>query len=91
MHRNQPFLQSVNSLGGNLTELTFHDMSCHNLIMPPQPARRFRMQTIYLEPEKADALDALSTSTRIPKAALLREAVDDLLGKHRGKRPKRKA
>jgi predicted DNA-binding protein len=36
------------------------------------------MQTIYLEPENAEALEALSTQTRIPKAVLLREAVDDL-------------
>ena len=44
--------------------------------------RRMHQQALYLEPEKADLLDALSTETRIPKAALLREAVDDLLTKH---------
>jgi len=44
--------------------------------------RDLRQQSIYLEPEKAEALDALAKATRIPKAALLREAVDDLLVKH---------
>jgi hypothetical protein len=55
-------------------------------------ARKLRGQPIYLEPDKADLLDELSAKTRIPKAALLREAVDDLLLKHRmmrtSKRPK---
>ena len=60
--------------------------------MPPKKTERsFHMQSIYLEPGKAEALDALSESTRIPKAALLREAVDDLLTKYRRvKGPKRK-
>lgn len=49
--------------------------------------RKLRAQPIYLEPSKADQLDALSAETRIPKAVLLREAVDDLLKKH-GKMPK---
>jgi predicted DNA-binding protein len=45
--------------------------------------RRYRLQSIYLEPDKAELLDGLSARTRIPKAVLLREAVDDLLRKHR--------
>jgi hypothetical protein len=44
--------------------------------------RRYYAQPIYLEPEKAALLDDLAANTRIPKAALLREAVDDLLTKH---------
>jgi hypothetical protein len=44
--------------------------------------RNMQMQTIYLEPVKAGLLEELSDSTRIPKAVLLREAVDDLLTKH---------
>lgn len=32
------------------------------------------------------ALNQLSKETRVPKAALLREAVDDLLKKHRGRK-----
>lgn len=44
--------------------------------------RKLRAQPIYLEPQKADLLDGLAGRTRIPKAALLREAVDDLLVKH---------
>jgi hypothetical protein len=44
-------------------------------------------QALYLDPEKAALLDKLATESRIPKAVLLREAVDDLLLKH-GKLPK---
>jgi predicted DNA-binding protein len=42
-------------------------------------------QPLYLEPEKAELLAKLSERTRIPKAVLLREAVDDLLAKHKAK------
>ena len=45
--------------------------------------RNKSMQSLYLEPDRADALDALAARTRIPKAVLLREAVDDLLVKHK--------
>jgi len=41
-----------------------------------------KAQPIYLVPEKAQELDDLTGATRIPKAALLREAVDDLLRKY---------
>jgi predicted DNA-binding protein len=44
--------------------------------------RKLRAQSIYLEPEAAQRLDDLASRTRIPKAVLLREAVDDLLLKH---------
>ena len=48
-------------------------------------------QLILLEPEKAQLLDELATTTRIAKQVLLREAVDDLLVKYRLlKPPKRK-
>ena len=53
--------------------------------------RNYVQQPLYLEPGKAELLDELSGTTRIPKAVLLREAVDDLLVKHgRLKAPKRK-
>lgn len=45
--------------------------------------RDLLQQSIYLEPEKAKLLDELAADTRIPKAVLLREAVDDLLVKHK--------
>jgi hypothetical protein len=45
--------------------------------------RKLHAQSLYLEPERAAALDRLATESRIPKAVLLREAVDDLLTKHR--------
>jgi len=47
-------------------------------------------QALYLEHEKAALLDELSTKTRIPKAVLLREAVDDLLVKHEMLKPPRR-
>ena len=40
-------------------------------------------QALYLEHERAEQLDQLAVQTRIPKAVLLREAVDDLLVKHK--------
>ncbi len=46
-------------------------------------------QPLYLDPPKADLLNALAAATRIPKAALLREAVDDLLVKHKAMKPAR--
>jgi hypothetical protein len=45
--------------------------------------RRLQLQSLYLEPEKTELLDALAADTRIPKAVLLREAVDDLLIKYK--------
>jgi len=38
----------------------------------------------YFSPESAKQLKRLSEATRIPQAALLREALDDLLKKHAG-------
>lgn len=43
---------------------------------------RKHAQPIYLEADRTALLDALAAETRIPKAVLLREAVDDLLIKH---------
>jgi hypothetical protein len=37
----------------------------------------------HLDEEKLALLDELSAMTRIPRAVLIREAVDDLLEKHR--------
>jgi predicted transcriptional regulator len=44
-----------------------------------------------LEPEKAEALSALASKTRIARSVLMREAIDDLLAKHKQKVPKRPA
>jgi hypothetical protein len=53
--------------------------------------RNKHLQSLYLEPAKAELLDNLAEETRIPKAVLLREAVDDLLAKYKKlKVPKRK-
>lgn len=41
--------------------------------------RELLQQSIYLEPEKAALLATLSQTTLIPKAVLLRKAVDALL------------
>jgi hypothetical protein len=45
------------------------------------------MQSLYLEPEKAVLLDKLSEQSKIPKAALLREGVSDLLAKYEVGKP----
>jgi hypothetical protein len=53
--------------------------------------RKKHIQPLYLEQDRAVLLDELSAETRIAKAVLLREAVDDLLVKHKKlKAPKRK-
>jgi len=39
-------------------------------------------QSVSLDPIKAELLAVLSKETRIPRAELLREAVDDLLAKY---------
>jgi predicted transcriptional regulator len=45
--------------------------------------------TVYLEQAVAAKFEKLAATTRIAKATLLREAVDDLLYKHKApKRPK---
>ena len=38
----------------------------------------------HLDPNKLALLDELSTMTQTPRAVLIREAIDDLLEKHRG-------
>jgi Ribbon-helix-helix domain len=49
------------------------------------------VEVAYLDPEKLALLKKLATQTRIPRAVLMREAVDDLLVKHgMQKRPRRK-
>jgi predicted DNA-binding protein len=64
-------------------------MSC--TVRPVTP-RKLHTQSLYLEPERAELLDRLAAETRIPKAVLLREAVDDLLAKYKLlKGPKRKS
>jgi len=45
--------------------------------------RQKHLQSLYLEPDKAELLDGLAAESRIPKAVLLREAVDDLLSKYK--------
>jgi len=51
--------------------------------MAPRPKRNKVLTSLYLEPGQVEALDRLAVQTRIPKAVLLREAVDDLFAKHR--------
>ena len=45
----------------------------------------------YLDPDKLAALNALAKETRIPRAVLVREAVDDLLAKYRKLKAPRKS
>ena len=42
-----------------------------------------KQHTVYLDPDKHDLFMLLAQQTRIAQAVLLREAVDDLLLKHR--------
>jgi hypothetical protein len=47
-------------------------------------------ETVYLDHEKLDLLKRLAKDTRIPRAVLAREAIDDLLVKYKVlKAPKR--
>jgi len=47
-------------------------------------------ETVYLDHEKLDLFKQLAKDTRIPRAALAREAIDDLLVKYKVlKAPKR--
>jgi DNA-binding protein len=52
-----------------------------------KPQRNYVMEVAYLVPETLAALKELATSTRIPRAVLVREAIDDLLGKYRKRKP----
>lgn len=50
----------------------------------PNPNRLRRVMTpVYLDPDKKAALAELSRATRVTQAEYLREAVDDVLQKHR--------
>ena len=49
------------------------------------------IETLYLDRAKLDLLKQLAQQTRIPRAVLLREAIDDLLLKHKPLRPRRRA
>jgi hypothetical protein len=49
------------------------------------------LTSLYLDPPAYAALKAYSESTRVPVAVYLREAIDDLLAKHKVKVPKPKA
>jgi len=46
--------------------------------------------TVYLAHDKAAEFEALAAATRIPKATLLRDAVDLLLAQHRKTKPARR-
>jgi hypothetical protein len=46
-----------------------------------------KRETIYLDPAKFELLAALAKSTRIPRAELAREAIDDLLIKFKVLKP----
>ncbi len=49
------------------------------------------IETLYLDWDKLDLLRQLSTQMRVPRAVLMREAIDDLLLKHKPLRRKRRA
>lgn len=41
--------------------------------------RNKKVTTIYMEPDQAEALDALSKQTRVPKAVLIRDGIERVL------------
>jgi hypothetical protein len=55
-----------------------------------KPNRTMKRETIYLEPERFELLVTLAETTRIPRAVLEREAIDDLLVKYKVLKAKRK-
>ncbi len=63
--------------------------------MATKPKRVKVLQSLYLEPDRTELVDALAAKTRVLKSILLREAVDDLLVKYKMLKPmtrtKRKA
>lgn len=69
---------------------SIRDMSQHVMHTNAMTPRKLQAQSLYLEPTAAKRLDELAARTRIPKAVLLREAVDDLLAKHDPKGPQRR-
>ena len=48
------------------------------------------VEVAYLDPEKLDLLKRLASHTRIARAVLVREAIDDLLIKYKLLKPRRK-
>jgi predicted transcriptional regulator len=48
-------------------------------------------ETVYLDHEKLDLLKQLAKDTRIPRAVLAREAIDDLLIKYKAIKTPRRA
>jgi hypothetical protein len=54
-------------------------------------AKRLKiLQSLYLERDRTVLLDELAADLRLPKAILLREAVDDLLVKYRMLKPNKR-
>jgi len=41
-----------------------------------------KSETVYVDPERYEQIVQLANTTRIPRAVLWREALDDLLRKH---------
>jgi Ribbon-helix-helix domain len=58
--------------------------------MATKPKRLKILQSLYLEPDRTALLDELAAETRVLKAILLREAVDDLLMKYRKLKPNKR-
>jgi hypothetical protein len=58
--------------------------------MASKPKRLKILQSLYLEPDRTALLDELAAETRVLKAILLREAVDDLLTKYRKLKPNKR-
>ena len=59
--------------------------------MPRGEYKTLKPTTAALTIEQAEALKALSGRTRIPQQVLIREAIDDLLKKHKQPMTKRRS
>lgn len=51
--------------------------------MIKKPKKRRVRVALFIEPEQHEKLQAMAQSTRVPWAAYVREAIDDLLAKYK--------
>ncbi len=57
------------------------------MVKKPKGKTKRAFETVYLDHDKLALLKQLATDTRIPRAVLAREAIDDLLMKYKVLKP----
>lgn len=84
---NPDYVVTSHTPASRVKRVTFRNVACtpspHGLIVARMGKPLRPQQSIYLDEDKATLLDRLSAETRIPKQVLMREAIDDLLVKHK--------